>query len=207
MAGEPEWTYDRHDKASTDDAGPHATRRTDSAMTIASSGALGGCLRMNPLAPGGVTVDIKLARSDRVFHAGEALVGEVVLTSNAGPVHHNGLRVTASGSVQMRVSERAVGVFEAFFLNVRPVPLLSETLEVCVVSRLHTCRPCLTHQHLSRPPCVPCAGGGARGVPGGCHTLPVFAAAQTASRKSRHASVRDLPRHQRQRAGACHASM
>ncbi len=93
-----------------------------------------------------------LSRSDRVFHAGDNLVGEVVI-STPTPVTHNGVRVCASGSVQvcnacapvaallrarfdalpphpqMRVSERAVGVFEAFFLNVRPVALLNETVE------------------------------------------------------------------------------
>ena len=53
----------------------------------------------------------------------------MVVTASGGVVHHSGLRVTATGSVQMRVSEKAVGVFEAFFLNVRPVQLLNEVVE------------------------------------------------------------------------------
>lgn len=82
-------------------------------------------------AGGDVGVEVKLSRSDRVYHAGEPLQGEVVITSNSGPVHHNGVVVVATGAAQMRVSERAVGVFEAFFLNIRPVVLLNETVEVC----------------------------------------------------------------------------
>jgi hypothetical protein len=43
----------------------------------------------------------------------------------------------------MRVSERAVGVFEAFFLNVRPVALLNETVEVRAThARLRARVPC-----------------------------------------------------------------
>lgn len=77
-----------------------------------------------------MSVEVKLSRSDRVYHAGEPLQGEVVVTSRSGPVHHNGVSVLATGAAQMRVSERAVGVFEAFFLNIRPVVLLNETVEV-----------------------------------------------------------------------------
>lgn len=84
----------------------------------------------------GQRLELKLSRSDRVYHAGEALLGEVVVTVTGAAVQHNGLRVVASGSLQMRVSEKAVGVFEAFFLNVRPIPLLSEALE----ARSRPCR-------------------------------------------------------------------
>jgi len=76
-----------------------------------------------------MSVEVKLSRSDRVYHAGEDLLGEVVVSCGAGGVQHSGIRVCASGSVSMRVSERAVGVFEAFFLNVRPISLLNETVE------------------------------------------------------------------------------
>ena len=76
-----------------------------------------------------VNVEVKLSRSDRVYHAGDDLLGEVVVTCGPGGVQHSGIRVWATGSVSMRVSERAVGVFEAFFLNVRPIALLNETIE------------------------------------------------------------------------------
>jgi hypothetical protein len=73
-----------------------------------------------------MSITVSLSRSDRVYNAGDKLLGEVIIT---GPVDHSGIRVTASGSVHMRVSERAVGVFEAFFLNVRPLSLLNEVVE------------------------------------------------------------------------------
>ena len=76
-----------------------------------------------------MNIEVRLSRSDRVYHAGDDLLGEVVVTCGPGGVQHSGIRVCGTGSVSMRVSERAVGVFEAFFLNVRPVALLNETIE------------------------------------------------------------------------------
>ena len=88
-------------------------------------------------------IDVKLSRSDRVYHAGDQLLGEVVVSCLNGPLQHGGISVAASGSVQMRVSERAVGVFEAFFLNVRPVSLLSEVVEArcCAARARHAASP------------------------------------------------------------------
>ena len=76
-----------------------------------------------------MNIEVRLSRSDRVYHAGDDLLGEVVVTCGPGGMQHSGIRVCGTGSVSMRVSERAVGVFEAFFLNVRPVALLNETVE------------------------------------------------------------------------------
>jgi len=85
-----------------------------------------------------MAIEVRLSRSDRVYHAGDELLGELLVdvARGSGPLHHSGLRVCATGSVQMRVSERSVGVFEAFFLNVRPVPLLNESVLVAPAGRL-----------------------------------------------------------------------
>lgn len=77
-----------------------------------------------------MSIEIRLSRSDRVYHPGEKLQGEIVISSKGESLQHSGIRLAATGSVQLRLSEKAVGVFEALFLNVRPVPLLSEMLEV-----------------------------------------------------------------------------
>ena len=61
--------------------------------------------------------------------AGERLEGDVIINTKGGPMQHGGIRVSVTGSVQMRLSEKAVGVFEALFINVKPVPLLSELAE------------------------------------------------------------------------------
>lgn len=87
-----------------------------------------------------MSIELKLSRSDRVYHPGEKLEGEVVICSKGESLQHSGIRLAATGSVQLKLSEKAVGVFEALFLNVRPVPLLSEILEV--------------GHHPSGPPCT-----------------------------------------------------
>ena len=115
---------------------------------------------------GDVSVEVRLSRSDRVYHAGERLHGEVVVASS-GSVQHNGVVVHATGAAQMRVSEQSVGVFEAFFLNIRPVALLSESVEVrghraTLVADSHL----LTHHAW--------AGGAARALRGGHHAPAVL---------------------------------
>ena len=76
-----------------------------------------------------MSIEIKLTRSDRVYYPGEELTGEVLIFSRGSPLQHGGIRLAASGSVQMRLSEKSVGVFESLFLSVRPIPLLSEVIE------------------------------------------------------------------------------
>ena len=65
-----------------------------------------------------------------MYHPGERLEGEVVIVSKGGPLQHGGMRLTVTGSVQMRLSEKAVGVFESLFINVKPITLLNESVEV-----------------------------------------------------------------------------
>lgn len=65
-----------------------------------------------------------------MYHPGEKLEGEVIICSKGETLQHSGIRLAATGSVQLRLSDKAVGVFESLFLNVRPVPLLSEMMEV-----------------------------------------------------------------------------
>jgi Vacuolar protein sorting-associated protein 26 len=140
---------------------------------------------------GGVELEIKLRKNDRVYHPGEALQGEVVVTASGGAVHHSGLRVSATGSVQMRVSEKAVGVFEAFFLNVRPVQLLNEVVEARTLRGPGHCAR-LTAR----------AGGARRTLRGGCDRVPVRAHTARAAGEPGHEAVRDVPRDECERAGA-----
>ena len=81
-----------------------------------------------------MSIEIKLSRSDRVYHPGENLEGEVIIVSRGTALQHGGIRLAASGAVQMRLSDKAVGVFEALFINVKPLSLLSEVFEVSSLS-------------------------------------------------------------------------
>ncbi|KAJ0062175.1 hypothetical protein NL108_017417, partial [Boleophthalmus pectinirostris] len=59
----------------------------------------------------------------------EVLSGVVVLQSKE-PLPHHGILLTLEGLVNLQLSSKSVGVFEAFYNSVKPIPLLSSSIEV-----------------------------------------------------------------------------
>uniref|UniRef100_A0AC11DBA9 VPS26 endosomal protein sorting factor C n=1 Tax=Ovis aries TaxID=9940 RepID=A0AC11DBA9_SHEEP len=66
----------------------------------------------------GTTLDIKIKRANKVYHAGEMLSGVVVI-SGKDSVQHQGLSLTVEGTVNLQLSAKSVGVFEAFYNSVK----------------------------------------------------------------------------------------
>ncbi|XP_055004966.1 vacuolar protein sorting-associated protein 26C isoform X2 [Boleophthalmus pectinirostris] len=65
-----------------------------------------------------VSVDIRLKRANKVYHEGEVLSGVVVLQSKE-PLPHHGILLTLEGLVNLQLSSKSVGVFEAFYNSVK----------------------------------------------------------------------------------------
>ncbi|XP_060054685.1 vacuolar protein sorting-associated protein 26C isoform X2 [Erinaceus europaeus] len=63
-------------------------------------------------------LDIKIKRANKVYHAGEVLSG-VVVVSAKDAVQHQGLSLTVEGTVNLQLSAKSVGVFEAFYNSVK----------------------------------------------------------------------------------------
>ncbi|MGH0175136.1 UNVERIFIED_CONTAM: hypothetical protein FKN15_069931, partial [Acipenser sinensis] len=59
----------------------------------------------------------------------EALSGVVVVMSKDS-VQHQGLSLTMEGTVNLQLSSKSVGVFEAFYNSVKPITLISSNIEV-----------------------------------------------------------------------------
>eukprot|EP00042_Codosiga_hollandica_P027265 m.134026 g.134026 ORF g.134026 m.134026 type:complete len:299 (+) comp52439_c1_seq1:94-990(+) len=76
-----------------------------------------------------MSVDIKLKRLDRIYREGEVVSGVVILTSKDG-LAHQGITLTVEGIVNLQLSAKNVGVFEAFYNSIKPVQLMNSTLEV-----------------------------------------------------------------------------
>ncbi|XP_060054683.1 vacuolar protein sorting-associated protein 26C isoform X1 [Erinaceus europaeus] len=74
-------------------------------------------------------LDIKIKRANKVYHAGEVLSG-VVVVSAKDAVQHQGLSLTVEGTVNLQLSAKSVGVFEAFYNSVKPIQTLSSTMEM-----------------------------------------------------------------------------
>ncbi|KAL0829503.1 hypothetical protein ABMA28_003024 [Loxostege sticticalis] len=74
-------------------------------------------------------LSINLKRASKVYHEGENIVGVVVVESS-GDVRHEGLALLMEGSVNLQLSTKNVGIFEAFSNSIKPITLISTSIEL-----------------------------------------------------------------------------
>ncbi|KFP54730.1 Down syndrome critical region protein 3, partial [Cathartes aura] len=65
----------------------------------------------------------------------EVLSGVVVITSK-DTVQHQGISLTMEGSVNLQLSAKSVGVFEAFYNSVKPIQIINSTIEMVKPGKL-----------------------------------------------------------------------
>uniref|UniRef100_A0A8C5DUD3 Vacuolar protein sorting-associated protein 26C n=1 Tax=Gouania willdenowi TaxID=441366 RepID=A0A8C5DUD3_GOUWI len=82
-----------------------------------------------------VTLDIRLKRANKVYHEGEAVAGVIVLMCKEALQHH-GISLNMEGSVNLQLSSKSVGVFEAFYNSVKPIQLISNNIEVAKAGKI-----------------------------------------------------------------------
>ncbi|XP_041718319.1 vacuolar protein sorting-associated protein 26C isoform X3 [Coregonus clupeaformis] len=75
------------------------------------------------------SLDIRLKRANKVYHEGEVLAGVVAIVSKEA-VQHQGITLTMEGIVNLQLSSKSVGVFEAFYNSVKPIQLITSNIEV-----------------------------------------------------------------------------
>ncbi|XP_059542429.1 vacuolar protein sorting-associated protein 26C isoform X1 [Myotis daubentonii] len=97
----------------------------------------------------GTSLDIKIKRANKVYHAGfycqpsvmllfgdsratflKEMLSGVVVISGKDPVQHQGLSLTVEGTVNLQLSAKSVGVFEAFYNSVKPIQIINSTIEM-----------------------------------------------------------------------------
>ncbi|KAM8976836.1 vacuolar protein sorting-associated protein 26C [Pelodytes ibericus] len=83
----------------------------------------------------GTVLDIKIKRANKVYREGEVLSGVVVVMSKDN-VQHQGISLTMEGSVNLQLSAKSVGVFEAFYNSVKPIQIISNTVEMVKPGKL-----------------------------------------------------------------------
>lgn len=74
-------------------------------------------------------LDVRLKKASKVYREGDLIRGVVVITSK-GDISHNGLSLTLEGSVNLQLSAKSIGVFEAFYNSLKPIQLVNYTLEL-----------------------------------------------------------------------------
>uniref|UniRef100_A0A7S1VAB5 Vacuolar protein sorting-associated protein 26C n=1 Tax=Sexangularia sp. CB-2014 TaxID=1486929 RepID=A0A7S1VAB5_9EUKA len=76
-----------------------------------------------------VTLDIQVSKPDRVYHPGSTISGIIIVNCKSSS-SHSGLTLRLEGSVQLQVSAKSVGLFEAFYQSIKPVQLVLLTSTV-----------------------------------------------------------------------------
>uniref|UniRef100_A0A8C2C5I8 VPS26 endosomal protein sorting factor C n=2 Tax=Cyprinus carpio TaxID=7962 RepID=A0A8C2C5I8_CYPCA len=66
-----------------------------------------------------VSLDIRLKRANKVYHEGERVSG-VLLVNSRDALQHQGVSLSLEGLVNLQLSSKSVGVFEAFYNSVKP---------------------------------------------------------------------------------------
>ncbi|XP_077597152.1 vacuolar protein sorting-associated protein 26C [Stigmatopora nigra] len=82
-----------------------------------------------------VTLDIRLKRANKVYHEGESVAGVIVLACRE-PMQHHGISLSMEGLVNLQLSSKSVGVFEAFYNSVKPITLLGSSIEVAKAGKI-----------------------------------------------------------------------
>ena len=76
-----------------------------------------------------MSVEIKLLRADRVYAPNENLTGSV-LVSTSSELYHQGISIHVEGIVNLQLSARSVGLFEAFYSSLKPLTLVNYKLDL-----------------------------------------------------------------------------
>lgn len=76
-----------------------------------------------------MALDIKLKKASKVYKDGEVVKGVVIVTTK-NDLAHNGLTLTMEGSVNLQLSAKSVGVFEAFYNSLKPIQLVQYSIDL-----------------------------------------------------------------------------
>ncbi|ELK08511.1 Down syndrome critical region protein 3 [Pteropus alecto] len=86
--------------------------------------AQAGLVQMAPRFPSSTPFPLHPESGER-----EMLSGVVVIFGK-DPIQHQGVSLTAEGTVNLQLSAKSVGVFEAFYNSVKPIQIISSTMEM-----------------------------------------------------------------------------
>nr|XP_025843661.1 Down syndrome critical region protein 3 [Vulpes vulpes] len=62
--------------------------------------------------------------------SGQEVLSGVVVISGKDSIQHQGVSLTVEGSVNLQLSAKSVGVFEAFYNSVKPIQIINSTIEM-----------------------------------------------------------------------------
>lgn len=82
-----------------------------------------------------ITVEIKLRRANKVYYEGETVSGVVQIVCGS-ETKHDGITLALEGSVNLQISNKNVGIFEALYNSVKPITLLNQHSDLAPSGKL-----------------------------------------------------------------------
>ncbi|RWS20406.1 Down syndrome critical region protein 3-like protein, partial [Leptotrombidium deliense] len=80
-------------------------------------------------------LDIRLKRVTKIYSEGDDLTGLIVFDCKTES-RHEGITLSVEGIVNMQLSSKNVGIFEAFYNSAKPVPLITYSVEIAKSGKL-----------------------------------------------------------------------
>jgi len=81
-------------------------------------------------------LELRLKRSNKTYRENEVISGTLMINHPQGDFSHSGVFLTLQGLVNLQLSSKNVGRFEAFYNTAKPRPLLDLTVELVKAGRL-----------------------------------------------------------------------
>ncbi|PIA63861.1 hypothetical protein AQUCO_00201289v1 [Aquilegia coerulea] len=76
-----------------------------------------------------MSIEVKLSRSNRIYRPNESLEGKIIAKFPTS-ISHQGIRITATGNVNLQVRGGSAGVIESLVGVLKPVRIMKESVEV-----------------------------------------------------------------------------
>uniref|UniRef100_A0A1Q3FCX9 Vacuolar protein sorting-associated protein 26C n=1 Tax=Culex tarsalis TaxID=7177 RepID=A0A1Q3FCX9_CULTA len=82
-----------------------------------------------------VNVEIKLRRANKIYYEGETISGVLQITCGS-EIKHDGITLLLEGLVNLTISNKNVGIFEALYNSVKPITLLNQHSDLAPSGKL-----------------------------------------------------------------------
>ncbi|KXJ74314.1 vacuolar protein sorting-associated protein 26C [Aedes albopictus] len=82
-----------------------------------------------------INLEIRLRRPNKIYYEGETISG-VVHISSPTEIKHDGITLCMEGQVNLTISNKNVGIFEAMYNSVKPITLLNQFTDLAPSGKL-----------------------------------------------------------------------
>lgn len=82
-----------------------------------------------------INLEIRLRRANKIYYEGETISG-VVHISCSTETKHDGITLSMEGQVNLTISNKNVGIFEAMYNSVKPITLLNQCTDLAPSGKL-----------------------------------------------------------------------